>query len=125
MPWENEAEGIRFSGPLVDLMELILGAWTAETEAGRVDVSQGVWVTASAIVIREVLLEIEPDETSEPLVERVSAAMHQDEDGVVTIDTFAMLDDVADHVDMAVLALWLADPSLRAAIADVTNSAIG
>jgi len=124
MPWEAEAEGIRFSGPLVDLMGLIMTAYEEETAAGTVDVVPGVWVTASAIVLREILLEVPTDAISEPLIERVSSAMHEDEDGVVTIDTFAMLDDVADHVELEPLTHWLSDPAIRGAIADVTNSAM-
>jgi hypothetical protein len=124
MPWEAEADGIRFSGPLVDLMSLIMTAYEEETAASKVDVVPGVWVTASAIVLREILLEVPADEISAPLIERVSDAMQEDEDGVVTIDAFAMLDDVADHVELVPLSRWLSDPAIRDAIADVTNSAL-
>jgi len=124
MPWQAENDGIRFSGPLVDLMGLILTACEQETAAGNVAVTQGVYVTAAAVVLREILLEAPPEPGSEELITRVTDALHEDDDGVITIDTFAMLDDIADHVELPALESWLADPAARSAIAHVTASAM-
>jgi hypothetical protein len=124
MPWEVEAEGIRFSGPLVDLMSLIMTAYDEENAAGRVAVLQGTYVTAATIVLREILLAAPPEPGSEELVARVTDALREDDDGVVTVDTFAMLDDMADHIELDAFERWLADPAVRAAIAEVTESAI-
>ena len=124
MPWDIEDEGIRFSGPLVDLMGLIMTAYEEETAKGELAVSQGVYVTAAAVVLREILLEAPPEPGSAELVARVTDYLHEDEDGVISIDTFALLDDMADHIEPAALRLWLDDPAARAAIADVTANAI-
>ena len=124
MPWTIEDEGIRFSGPLVDLMGLIMTTYDEETAAGKVTVSQGIYVTAAAVVLREILLEAPAEPGSEDLITRVTEYLHEDEDGVVEIDTFALLDDMADHVEPAALQMWLGDPAARAAIADVTSNAI-
>ena len=124
MPWTPEADGIRFSGPLGDLMDLILTAYDEEAAAGRIAVPQGTYVTAAAVVLREILLEAPPEPGSEELVARVSDALHEDEDGMITIDTFATLDDMADHIELDALRHWLADPAARAAIADVTSNAL-
>jgi hypothetical protein len=124
MPWDIEDEGIRFSGPLVDLMGLIMTAYEEETAKGELAVSQGVYVTAAAVVLREILLEAPPEPGSAELVARVTDYLHEDEDGVISIDTFALLDDMADHIEPAALKVWLDDPSARAAIADVTANAI-
>ena len=124
MPWDIEDEGIRFSGPLVDLMGLIMTVYEEETAKGEFVVSQGVYVTAAAVVLREILLEAPAEPGSAELVARVTDYLHEDEDGVISIDTFALLDDMADHIEPAALQLWLDDPSARAAIADVTANAI-
>ncbi len=124
MPWTPEADGIRFSGPLVDLMGLIITAYDQEAAAGRIAVPQGTYVTAAAVVLREILLEAPAEPGSEELLVRVGDALHEDEDGVITIDTFAMLDDMADHIELDALERWLADPAARSAIADVTARAL-
>ena len=124
MPWTPEADGIRFSGPLGDLMELILTTYDEEAAAGRIAVPQGTYVTAAAVVLREILLEAPAEPGSEELIARVSDALHEDEDGMITIDTFAMLDDMADHIELDALEHWLSDPAARAAIADVTSNAL-
>ena len=124
MPWTPEADGIRFSGPLGDLMDLILTAYDEEAAAGRIAVPQGTYVTAAAVVLREILLEAPAEPGSEELVARASDALHEDEDGMITIDTFALLDDMADHIELDALERWLSDPAARAAIADVTSNAL-
>jgi hypothetical protein len=104
-------------------MSQILAAHGEEMAAGRISVAQGTYVTAAAIVLREILLEVPPEHGAEEFLERVNGSVHEDEDGVVTVDTFAMLDDIADHVELYALTGWLADPTVRKAIAEVTESA--
>jgi len=123
MPWETEGEGVRFSGHLTDLMTAILAAYEEETRAGAITSNPGVYVTASAIVIREILLDqlAEQPEAGEFLA-RVEAALEEDEDGTVTVQTFQVLDDVAEHIEAVAWQAWIADPAARAAIAEVTNN---
>jgi hypothetical protein len=125
MPWKADGDGIRLSGHLTDLMNLIMAAYDADTASGAVAASSGVYVTATAIVIREILLETLADvPDAEEFLERVGAALDEDEDGTVTIQTFALLDDVAEHIEAVAWEQWLADPAARAAIADVTGNAL-
>jgi hypothetical protein len=125
MPWEADGDGIRLSGHLTDLMNLIMAAYDTDTASGAVATSSGVYVTAAAIVIREILLETLADAPdAEEFLERVGAALEEDEDGTVTIQTFALLDDVAEHIEAVAWEQWLADPAARAAIAEVTGNAL-
>ena len=124
MPWEAEGEGIRFTGHLTDLMTLIMTAYEEETSAGTVVASPGVYVTAAAIVIREILIETLSDQPeAAEYLDRVSAMLEEDDDGTVTIQTFALLDNVAEHIESVAYEQWLADPAARAAIAEVAGNA--
>jgi hypothetical protein len=125
MPWEADGDGIRLSGHLTDLMNLIMATYDTDIASGAVVASSGVYVTAAAIVIREILLETLADvPDAEEFLERVGAALEEDEDGTVTIQTFALLDDVAEHIEAVAWEQWLADPAARAAIAEVTGNAL-
>ena len=124
MPWESEGDGIRFSGHLTDLMALIMTAYERDTASGTVTTSPGVYVTAAAIVLREVLLDslAEKPEAVE-FLDRIGATLEEDEDGTVRMQTFALLDDVAEHLEAVAYEQWLTDPTVRAAIADVAGNA--
>jgi hypothetical protein len=125
MPWETEGDGVRFSGHLTDLMSAIVTAYKEESDASRVVCSTGAYVTATAIVIREILLEQLADEpqAAEFLV-RVGDALDEDDEGTVTIRTFDLLDDVAGHIEGQAWQAWLADPAARAAIAEIAEGAV-
>ena len=126
MPWEADGDGIRFSGHLTDLMTVIMTAYEEDTAAGTITANPGVYVTATAIVIREVLLETlaeQPD--AKEFLGRVGSALDEDDDGTVSIQTFALLDDVAEHIEAIAYEQWLADPAVRAAIAEVGGNAFG
>jgi hypothetical protein len=123
MPWEADGDGIRFSGHLTDLMTVIMTAYDQDTAAGTITATPGVYVTATAIVLREVMLESlaeQPDAVE--FLQRVSDSLEEDEDGTVTIETFQLLDDVAEHIEAIAWERWLADPSARAAIAEVAGN---
>jgi hypothetical protein len=126
MPWEAEGDGIRFSGHLTDLMALIMTAYDQDTESGAVTASPGVYVTATAVVMREILLEAlagQPDATE--FLGRVSDSLIEAEDGTITMQTFQLLDDVAEHIEAIAYEQWLSDPAARAAIAEVAGNAFG
>ena len=124
MPWETEGDGVRFTGYLTDLMTAIMEVYQEETAAGRVTASTGVYVTATAIVLREVIIESLPEEPgTADFIQRISDALSEDSDGTVSISTFQLLDDIAEEIDEAAWRRWLADPAARAAIADVASSA--
>ena len=126
MPWEADGDGIRFSGHLTDLMTVIMAAYEEDTAAGTITASPGVYVTATAIVIREILLETlaeQPD--AKEFLDRASATLEEDDDGTVSIQTLALLDDVAEHIEAIAYEQWLADPAVRAAIAEVGGNAFG
>ena len=124
MPWETEGDGIRFSGELADLMALIMTAYDQDTEAKVCDVSPGVYVTATAIVLREVILEsMEPSDETADFLQRTSDAMHEDEDGAIEIATFALLDDIAENITTEALDSWMGSKQVRDAINDLAMTA--
>ena len=126
MPWEAEGNGVRFSGHLTDLMTAIVAAWDEDTASGKVTVDQGAYVSAVAIVFREILLEALVDNPdAQDFLERVGATLKENDDGTVVMDTFPLLDDVAEHIDGVAWKQWLADPAARSAIAEVTGNAFG
>jgi hypothetical protein len=126
MPWEADGDGIRFSGHLTDLMTVIMAAYEEDTASGAVTASPGVFVTATAIVMREILLEALADQPdAAEFLERVGATLEEDDDGTVSIQTFALLDDVAEHIEAIAYEQWLSDPAARSAIAEVASNAFG
>lgn len=126
MPWEADGDGVRFSGHVTDLMTAIMIAYDQDTESGAVTASPGVYVTATAIVLREILLEAlagQPD--AEEFLQRASDTLVEAEDGTITMQTFRLLDDIAEHIEAIAYERWLADPAARAAIAEVAEGAFG
>jgi len=123
MPWEVDGDGIRFSGHLTDLMTLIMTAYDQDTESGAIAASPGVYVSATAVVIREILLEtLADDPEAAEFLQRASDSLSEGDDGTVTMQTFQLLDDVAEHIENIAYEQWLADPAVRAAIAEVTGN---
>jgi hypothetical protein len=124
MPWEADGDGVRFSGHLTDLMTLIMTAYDQDAESGAITASPGVYVTATAVVLREILLEALADQPdAEEFLQRASDSLTEDDDGTVTMQTFQLLDDIAEHIESIAYEQWLADPAARAAIAEVAGSA--
>jgi len=126
MPWESEGDNVSFSGQLADLMVTLMTAYDQDIESGTVAVSAGVYVTSSAIVLREILLEnlaADRDPDAEEFLARVSDSLQEADDGTITISTFALLDDVAEHIEPAAIERWMADPAARAAIAELGTNA--
>ena len=124
MPWETDGDGIRFSGHLTDLMTLIMTCYDQDTEAGTVTATPGVYVTAAAIVMREILIEALADQPdAEEFLARASDSLHEAEDGTITMQTFQLLDDIAEHIEAIAYEQWLSDPAARAAIAEVASNA--
>ena len=130
MPWENHDGGIRFSGRLADLMAIIMTAYDQDTLSGACQVAPGTYVTAAASVLREVVIEsLEADPQSDDpeataYLQRVSDAVHEDDDGNVQIAIFAVLDDIAEHTSSAALEAWLASPAVREAILAVATTGL-
>ena len=123
MPWEADGDGIRFSGHLTDLMTLIMTAYDQDTESGAIAASPGVYVSATAVVIREILLEtLADDPEAAEFLQRASDSLSESDDGTVTMQTFQLLDDVAEHIENIAYEKWLFDPAVRAAIAEVTGN---
>jgi hypothetical protein len=125
MPWDNvEGDTLSFSGPLADLMGLIMTAFDQDCADPTGKPSAGEWVTAAAVVLREVLIENleEAGDTSE-FFQRISDALSEDEDGNVHIATFALLDDIAEQIDPTALTAWLGSGSVRAAIMELATTA--
>jgi hypothetical protein len=130
MPWESENGAVRFSGRLADLMSIVMTAYDQDTVSGACDVAPGTYVTATATVLRELViesLEAEPgtgDPEAAAYLARVSDAVHEDADGTVHIAIFAVLDDIAEHTSSAALEAWLASPAVRSAIAAVATTGL-
>jgi hypothetical protein len=130
MPWENHDGGIRFSGRLADLMAIIMTAYDQDTLSGDCQVAPGTYVTAAASVLREVVIEtLEADpQVDDPgaaaYLQRISDAVHEDDDGNVHIAIFAVLDDIAEHTSADALEAWLASPAVRGAIHAVATTGV-
>jgi hypothetical protein len=131
MPWHNQNGAIRFTGPLADLMAIVMTAYDQDTACGACNVAPGTYVTASATVLRELVIEsleaADPD-TTDPeaaaYLARVSDAVHEDADGTVHIAIFAVLDEIAEHTSSAALEAWLASPAVRDAILSVATTGL-
>jgi hypothetical protein len=124
MPWEANGDNVSFTGQMADLMGLIMTAYDQDIESGAVGVSAGIYVTSTAIVLREIVLEnLEGNPDAEEFLERVSDSLTEAEDGTITISTFALLEDVAEHIDPAAVEAWIGDPAARAAIAELGTNA--
>ena len=124
MPWESDGDNVSFSGPLADLMGLIMTAYDHDCADGTDQPTAGEYVTASAVVLREVILEqFEDDPEAEEFLQRITEALQEDEDGAVHIATFEILDDVAEHIDPPALEFWLGSMSIRSAIVELAMTA--
>ena len=121
---KTEGDNVSFSGPLADLMATIMTAYDQDCPDGACGISPGEYVTASAVVLREILLEnLEGNTEAEEFLEHISDALQEDENGTVSIATFALLDETAEHIDAIALETWLSSPHARAAIRDLAESA--
>lgn len=124
MPWESEGDGVRFSGLLTDVMTAVMTAYDEDKAAGTVSVEPGIYVTATAVVLREIVIEALDDQAdAAEFVQKLSDSLEEDEDGTITIQTFSILDDIAEHIEPIAWRQWIADPGARAAIAEVTSNA--
>lgn len=123
MPWEAEGDLIRFSGNLTDLMNRVMAAYEEDAASGAITASTGVYVTATAIVLREILLEALADQpdASEFLC-RMGSALEESDDGTVAVQTLAILDNIAEHIEPIAWEQWLGDSGARAAIAEVSGN---
>lgn len=123
MPWETEGELVRFSGNLSELMDRVMAAYEQDSTTGTATVASGVYVTATAIVLREILLEaLAEEQEAAEFVRRLSDALEEEEDGTVTVQTLAILEDVAEHIEPTAWQQWLADAAAREAILEVASS---
>jgi len=124
MPWNQDGDNVSFSGPLVELMGLIMSAFEADCVDGTGRPTAGEYVTASAVVLREVLLEnLEEQNDNSEFAQRISDALSEDEDGNVHIATFQLLDDIADHIEPLALETWMGAGSVRSAIMELATTA--
>ena len=124
MPWQNEDDNVTFSGPLADLMGLIMTAYEHDCTDGAEHPTPGEYVTATAVVLREVCIEqFEDEPEAEEFLKRISDGLHEDEDGVVHIATFELLDDMAEHIDPPALDFWMGSMSIRNAIVELATTA--
>jgi hypothetical protein len=123
MPWETEGEVVRFSGNLSELINRVMAAYEQDSAKSTAAVSSGVYVTATAIVLREILLEALAEEAeAADFLQRLDEAFEEQEDGTVTVQTLAILEDVAEHIEPTAWQGWLADEAAREAILEVAGS---
>ena len=124
MPWDSQGDNVSFSGPLADLMGIIMTAYDQDCADGTDRPTAGEYVTAAAVVLREVLLEnYENDPEAEEFVAHISDAMSEDEDGHVHVATFELLDEIAEHIDGPALDHWIGSGSVRGAIMELATTA--
>lgn len=124
MPWSSEGDNISFSGHLADLMAIIMTAYDQDVAAGTCSVPAGVYVTAAAVVLREVVIEsLEDNPEAHEFLEFIEGSLHEEEDGTVQIQTLPMLDRIAEHIESVAIEGWMGSPAVREAIADLSTSA--
>ena len=124
MPWSSEGDNVSFSGPLADLMAIIMTAYDQDVAAGTCDVSAGVYVTSAAVVLREVVIEsLEGHTDAAEFLEFIEGTLHEEDNGTVQISTLPMLDRIAEHIDTTALEGWLGAPAVREAIAELSTTA--
>jgi hypothetical protein len=124
MPWQSDGDDVSFEGPLADLMGMIMTAYDHDCESGTNNPTSGEYVTATAVVLREVVIEnFEDDPDAAEFVQLISDALHEDEDGAVHIATFELLDDIAEHIDAPALDYWLDSMPVRRAIMELAMTA--
>ena len=124
MPWQSEGDNVSFSGPLADLMGVIMTAFDHDCADTTGRPTAGEYVTASAVVLREVLLEnLEEQGAASEFFGRISDALSEDEDGNVHIATFALLDDIAEEIAPEALDAWLGADAVRSAITELATTA--
>lgn len=123
MPWETDGDLVRFTGPLSDLMDQVMTAYDEDTQSGSIEVASGAYATATAIVLREVLLEgLAGREEAAELLSRLNDAFEETGEGTVAVKTLAILDDIAEHIAADAWEQWLVDPGARAAIREVAGN---
>ena len=126
MPWQTDGDRVSVSGHLADLMATIMTAYDRDFPGGALGVSAGEYVMAAAMVLLEILIEnLEGNEDATEFLARVSDTLSEDEDGNISIQTFALLADAAEHIDSIALASWLSAPVARAAIRELAATAFG
>jgi len=124
MPWSSEGDNVSFSGPLADLMGIIMTAYDQDVAAGTCAVSAGVYVTAAAVVLREVIIEsLEGNPDAAEFLEFLEGTLHEEDDGTVQIATLPMLDRIAEHIETHALEGWLGSSAVRSAIAELSTTA--
>ena len=124
MPWETEGDDIRVSGHLAETMNTIMIAWGDDTASGATDIAAGVYVTAMAVVLRELLLEnLVGNADAGEFVEHISDALSEDEDGRLAISTFALLDEISEHISPDALKAWIESDNVRSAVIDLATTA--
>lgn len=124
MPWSSEGDNVSFSGPLADLMGIIMTAYDQDVAEGTCTVSAGIYVTAAAVVLREVVIEsLEGHADATEFIEFIEGTLHEEDDGTVQISTLPMLDRIAEHIDHAALEGWFGTRAIREAIAELSVSA--
>jgi hypothetical protein len=124
MPWSSEGDNVSFSGPLADLMGIIMTAYDQDVASGVCDVSAGLYVTAAAVVLREVVLEsLEGHAEAAEFIEFIEGTLNEEDDGTVQISTLPMLDRIAEHIDTAALEGWMGSSAVRDAIAELSTTA--
>lgn len=124
MPWSSEGDNISFSGHLADLMAIIMTAYDQDVAAGSCEVPAGVYVTAAAVVLREVVIEsLESDPEASEFLQFIEGSLHEEDDGTVQIATLPMLDRMAEHIESVALENWMGSPPVRQAIAELSTTA--
>ena len=124
MPWSSEGDNISFSGHLADVMAIIMTAYDQDVSAGSCDVPAGVYVTAAAVVLREVVIEsLEGNTEADEFLEFIEGSLHEEENGTVTIATLPMLDRIAEHIEPVAIEGWMSAPAVRQGIAELATTA--
>ncbi|MBI5231574.1 MAG: hypothetical protein HY876_05345 [Coriobacteriales bacterium] len=121
MPWEVEDETITFTGPLGDLMPLIIDPYESDPAVFGT-VSPATYATAAAVVLRSLFMEqLADNREAADFVARLRGYVHEDESGLA-VETFQILDDIAEHIEPDGLAELLEGEEINRVIAELATS---
>lgn len=123
MPWSVEGDNIMFNGPVADLMQKIMDPYEADVALCEL-VDPGMYATATAVVLRSMFMDgLADDAEAAEFVARLDGYIYETDEGV-TVETFKLLDDVAENIDPEGLDTLLASDEVRDAIAELAKTGL-
>lgn len=118
MPWEVDGENIMFSGAISGLMALVMEPYELNDEVFS-QVSPGTYATAAAVVLRELYIDALAEESGAQQFVAELASFVREDDGGVTVETFQILDAIAENIEPDALQELLETDEVHTTIAEL------